>query len=160
MTKRTAPVEMLLWSIAMPGFGQLLNRMYVKGVVLIILEVIINTGSRLNLAIISSFRGDTALSVQQVDYQWLMFYPCVYMFAVWDAFKDAGGGRSAFAAIPFVACAFLGTVGIMYSPKLKLLGVLPGPVWLPIGFAMIGLLLGAALKRWLSRPRGSDAAGE
>lgn len=151
MTKRTAPIEMLLWSIAMPGFGQLLNRMYVKGIVLIMLEVIINMGSRLNLAIMSSFQGETGLAVQQVNYQWLMFYPCVYMFAIWDAFRDAGGGRAAFSSIPFVSCAFFGTIGIMYSPRVKLFGVLPGPVWLPIGFALAGLGLGVALQQWLSR---------
>ena len=33
------PTEKLLWSIALPGFGQMLNGKYVKGILLIILEL-------------------------------------------------------------------------------------------------------------------------
>ena len=39
------PKEVLLWSIAFPGFGQLLNGKYFKGIMLILLEVIINIQS-------------------------------------------------------------------------------------------------------------------
>src|SRR5690554_6830729 len=106
------PLEALLWSIALPGLGQLLNKQYLKAILLIILEIMINMGARLNLAIMYSFKGDIHSAISQTNYQWLMFYPCVYMFGIWDAYKDAGGGQAPHATLPFVFCAFMGTVGL------------------------------------------------
>lgn len=152
--KQLRPHEALLWSIALPGFGQLLNGKILKGVVLIALEFWINMGAKLNLAIMSSFQGEIPLAISQVNYQWLMFYPCVYMFGIWDAYKDAGGRRGPYDTLPFVGCAFAGTVGIMYSPSIRLFGVLFGPVWLPMLFAAAGLLAGAILRGALGRGSG------
>lgn len=142
------PLEALLWSIALPGLGQLLNRKYLKGFLLIILEFMINIGTRLNLSIMYSFKGDIHAAISHTNYQWLMFYPCVYMFGIWDAYKDAGGGESAYATLPFVGSAYLGTVGLMYSDELTIRGVLLGPVWLAMLFALVGIGLGFLLK-WL-----------
>src|SRR5699024_6540294 len=86
------PKEILLWSIAFAGFGQLLNRKYVKGILLIVLEFLINVKGNINWVILLSFQGEIQQAIQQADYQWLMFYPCLYFFAIWDAYKDAGGG--------------------------------------------------------------------
>ncbi|GAA3321198.1 hypothetical protein GCM10020331_035950 [Ectobacillus funiculus] len=90
-----------------------------KGVLFILLELTINHMARLNTIILLSFKGDITAAITAVDYQWLMFYPCVYMFAIWDAFKDAGGGRSPYATLLFVIPAYMATVGIMYSDTLK-----------------------------------------
>ncbi|WP_274364419.1 hypothetical protein [Paenibacillus thermotolerans] len=147
---KSKPLEVLLWSIALPGFGQLLNKQYLKGVVLIALEFLINIGSHLNLSIMYSFKGDILAAIQHTDYQWLMFYPCVYMFGIWDAFKAAGGGATAFSALPFVSCAYFGTVGVMYS-DMRISGVLLGPVWLPMLSALFGIALGIALKAAIGR---------
>ena len=84
------PKEKLLWSIALPGFGQLLNGKYLKGILFIVLEFTINVQSHFNELILFSFNGDIEKAVEHTEYQWLMFYPCVYFFAMWDAFKDAG----------------------------------------------------------------------
>jgi hypothetical protein len=149
MKTNSSPVEILFWGIALPGFGQLLNGKYVKGIVLITLEFLVNMGAKLNLIIMSSFQGNIEAAIQQANYQWLMFYPCLYMFAIWDGFKDAGGAHSRYTTLPFVFCAFFGTVGIMYSPVMRILGVLLGPVWLPMGFAFLGLGFGYVLKRVL-----------
>jgi hypothetical protein len=142
-------LEKILWSVALPGFGQLLNRQYLKGVLLIVLEAIINIGSNLNLAIISSFQGDIELAIRQTNYQWLMFYPCVYMFGVWDAYRDAGGDATPFETLPFVFAAFSATVGVIYSTNVKIFGVLFGPVWLPMIFMVIGIGVGIFLKAFL-----------
>lgn len=146
--KKKDPLEMLFWCIALPGFGQFLNGMYLKGIVLILLEVIINMGSRLNLVIIDSFQGNIQQAIDDTNYQWLMFYPCVYMFGIWDAYKDAGGGDSPHAALPFVFCAFFGTVGVIYSSSMRLFGVLMGPIWLGLIFAGVGIVVGLLLK-WM-----------
>jgi TM2 domain-containing membrane protein YozV len=151
MKKQTPPLEVLIWSIALPGFGQLLNGKFLKGIVLIALEFLINMGARLNVIIILSFLGKNEAAVSEVDYQWLMFYPCVYVFSMWDAFKDAGGGQSKYATLPFVFCAFLATVGIIYSSSLRLFGTFLGPIWLPLLFAPVGILIGLLLQYLLVR---------
>ncbi|WP_018130919.1 hypothetical protein [Effusibacillus pohliae] len=145
------PVETILWSVALPGFGQILNGKYLKGLLFIGLEFWINLNSRLNGVIIASFHGDVWTAVQQTNFQWLMFYPCLYMFAMWDAYRDAGGGTSRFAYLPFVMGAYFGTVGVAYSATLQILGGLWGPVWLPILFLLLGVAIGLLLKQWFTK---------
>jgi hypothetical protein len=145
--------EKLLWSIALPGFGQFLNGHYVKGIVLLFLEFIVNVRSHLNVVIISSFQGKIQLAIDQADYQWLMFYPCVYMFAIWDAYRG-DAPKSRFTYVPFITSAFVATVGLIYSPTCRVFGVLLGPVWLTMVCCFIGLSVGGILKMVLSRKIG------
>jgi hypothetical protein len=84
--------EKLMWSIALPGFGQYLNGKYFKGTVFLILEFLINVQANFNQVILLSFHGEIRDAIKLADYQWLMFYPCLYLFSMWDAVKDAGGG--------------------------------------------------------------------
>ncbi|WP_088105468.1 hypothetical protein [Bacillus urbisdiaboli] len=149
MEKRT---ESILWSIALPGFSQMLNGRLFKGTVFIFLEVLINVQAKLNLVIIPSFHGDMQTAIDLTNYQWLMFYPCLYMFAMWDAYRDVGGGKySSYAFIPFVAAAITSTIGVIYSPTLKLFGCLIGPIFLPILFLLIGFVLGLCIKVYLHK---------
>ncbi|EQB36301.1 MULTISPECIES: hypothetical protein [Virgibacillus] len=144
-------VESLLWSIALPGFGQLLNKMYIKGLVLILLEFLINVLGNFNEVIILSFQGNVEMAVEQANYQWLMFYPCLYFFAMWDAYKDAGGGKEPYAFLPFVFSAYFVTVGTIYSSKISLFGQLLGVIWLPMLSVLPGLFVGLLLKRILTK---------
>jgi hypothetical protein len=139
-------IERLLWSIALPGFGQLLNRKYIKGIVFILLEFLINVQSHFNEAIRLSFLGRIQEAVEVINYQWLMFYPCLYFFAMWDAYKDAGGGKSPYSFLPFVFCAYFVTVGLMYSTHLTIFGILFGPIWLPMLFVIPGIIVGLIIK--------------
>jgi hypothetical protein len=140
MDKPSRVAEALLWSIALPGFGQLRNGKYVKGILLILLEFAINVQANLNLIIIASFHGDIRHAIDQTDDQWLMFYPCVYMFGIWDAYKDAGGGKKPFAVFPYVFGAFFATIGIIYSRELL------GAMWSGIGGLMFGITVGLVLQ--------------
>lgn len=79
-------IEKVLWSIALPGFGQLLNGKFLKDLLLILLEFLINVQSNFNQAIIYSFQGNIQAAIDQTNYQWLMFYPCLYMFSITVAF--------------------------------------------------------------------------
>lgn len=143
-------IEKLLWSIALPGFGQLLNHQYVKGVTLLILEFIINVKSHLNDVIIHSFHGEIQQAIANSNYQWLMFYPCLYMFAIYDAYKNGSSEKLAcFAYVPTAMAAFLATVGLTYSAKWQLFGLLLGPVWLTMLFCFLGLGIGYGLTKWL-----------
>src|SRR5699024_7379817 len=134
-------VEKLLWSIALPGFGQLLNGKYIKGIVLISLELLVNVQGNLNEIILLSFHGEVEEAIQQADYQWLMFYPCLYFFAMWDAFKNAGGAKSRFAFLPFVFAAYFMTIGTSYSAILSLFVVWLGLIWLLILCTILGLFV-------------------
>lgn len=141
-------LEAILWSIALPGFGQFLNKKYIKGIVLITLEVIINVKSNLNRVIIYSFHGETYQSMAVANYLWLMFYPCMYFFAIWDAYRDAGGNEIPFSYLPFVFSAYWMTIGVIFSTTYTIRGVFIGPVWLALLCVPIGLCFGMIM-RWL-----------
>ena len=144
--------EKLLWSVALPGFGQILNQKYIKGILFIFLEFLVNIQSNFNEAIISSFHGNIDTSIEEINFKWLMFYPCLYFFSMWDAVKDANGKEeiSPFLFLPFVFSAYFVTVGLIYSTKIKLFGILLGPVFLPMLFVIPGVLIGLALKKLIT----------
>ncbi|NBJ70335.1 MULTISPECIES: hypothetical protein [Clostridia] len=148
ISKKSRKLEALLWSIALPGFGQLLNRKYIKGLLLVGLEFIINVMGNFNQIIIYSFQLKIEEAIEATNYSWLMFYPCLYFFAIWDAYKDAGGGEKAFSYLPLVFSAYFVTVGLVFSSKLKLFGCFIGPIWLPMIFLPIGLSIGGFI-RWI-----------
>jgi len=145
--------EILFWSIAFPGFGQILNGKLVKGFILVGLEILINVQANFNKAIILSFNGEIESAIQQTDYQWLMFYPCLYFFSMWDAFKDAGGAKDPLLFLPFVFAGFFVTAGLIYSAKIRLFGVLLGPIWLPVLFMFFGLGVGFIIKLLIEKKR-------
>lgn len=147
----TDKLEAILWSIALPGFAQLLNRKFVKGIVFVFLELLVNVNSHLNIVILHSFQGNNREAIEATNYQWLMFYPCLYMFAMWDAYKDAEGETPPYSYLPFVFSAYFLTIGLIYSPALKLGQILLGPVWLSILSLFPGLLVGHLLKCMLMR---------
>jgi hypothetical protein len=140
-------LEKALWSIAIPGFGQFLNKKYFKGIVLVILEFLINSNANINTAIVLSFLGQTELAVNVSNYQWLMFYPCVYLYSIWDAYKDGSEKEeSPLLFIPFALAAYIETVGVIYSKVFKINGVLLGPIFLPMICIFIGLGIGFIIR--------------
>jgi hypothetical protein len=140
------PYEKLFWCIALPGFGQFLNGKYFKGIILIFWGFLVNVQANFNEIIILSFHGDIEKAIVQADYQWLMFYHCLYFFAIWDAWKDAGGGKERYSFLLFVFPAYFVTVGCIYSSNFKIFGVLLGPVWLPMLCVIPGIIVGLFLK--------------
>lgn len=102
-----------------------------------------------NEIIMLSFQGKIEQAAELANYGWLMFYPCLYFFAIWDAFKDAGGGKGRYAFLPFVFSAYFVTVGLMYSTEVTIFGVFFGPVWLPMLSVIPGVLVGWIIKKIL-----------
>ncbi|WLR57348.1 hypothetical protein LC048_11100 [Mesobacillus subterraneus] len=149
MRKENRVIESILWSIALPGFAQILNGQLLKGIPFVLFEVLININANFNEVIRLSFTGQIEEAIANTNYQWLMFYPCLYFFAMWDAFKDAGGGKEPFSYLPFVFSAYLVTLGIIYSPYVKIFGVVLGIVWFPMLCTLPGLAVGLLLKRIL-----------
>lgn len=144
-------IEAILWSIAFPGFGQFLNKKYVKGILFVILEFAINVQAKLNAAIIPSFYGNGEAANALVNYQWIMFYPCLYLFSMYDAYRDAGGKDVPFSFIPFAISAYSGTVGIIYSHHFKLFGHIIGVIWSAIFFHIAGYLVGMLIRMMVLR---------
>lgn len=144
--KTISKLEAVLWNIAFPGFSQLLTGNYIKGILFVALEFIMNMKSHFNRAIMFSFLGEIERAEDVVNYQWLMFYPCVYMFSMWDAYRNAMPANEKFSFLPFVFSAYFVTIGLMVSPKVTILDCHPGPIFLPILFLIPGLLIGFLLK--------------
>jgi hypothetical protein len=144
--KKLSKLEAVLWNIAFPGFSQLIIGQYIKGVLFVVLEFIMNDRSHFNQAIMYSFLGKIELAEAITNYQWLMFYPCVYLFSIWDAYRTAMDTNEKFSYLPFVCSAYSVTVGLMVSPKVNIFAIHPGPVFLPMLFLIPGIIVGIALK--------------
>lgn len=144
--KTMSRLEAVLWNIALPGFSQLLLGNYLKGIFFVLLEFIINVNSQFNLAIMYSFLGEVGKAHSVIDYEWLMFYPCVYMYAMWDAYRYVMPPDERYSFLPFVFAAYFVTVGLMYSPRLTVFQLHPGPVFLPMCFLPLGLIVGFFFK--------------
>lgn len=147
--KKIGKIEAVLWSIAFPGFPQLLMGQHIKGILFIFIEMLVNVISRFNLAILYSFNGEIQRAAEVIDYQWLMFYPCLYMFSMWDAYRSASPQTSSesYTFLPFVFGAYFVTVGLIYSLKIKIFGIVLGPVFLPMLALLPGLLIGLAIRK-------------
>jgi hypothetical protein len=144
--KKFSKLEVVLWNIAFPGFSQLLLGQYLKGILFVALEFIINGKGRFNQAIMYSFLGNIEQAEVVTNYQWLMFYPCVYMFSMWDAYRSVMPSDEKYSYLPFVFSAYFVTVGLMVSPKVNIFHLHPGPVFLPMLFLIPGLLVGFIIK--------------
>ena len=153
MIRKNRSLETLFWSIAFPGFGQLLNGRYVKGILLVILELLVNVNANFNQIILLSFQGEISKAIQITNYQWLMFYPCLYFFAMWDAWNDSAEIKDKYAFLPFVFSGYSVTVGCIYSSQFEIFGILLGPVWLPILCVIPGLIVGLLIKAMINRKK-------
>ncbi len=149
--KKLTKLEAVMWSIALPGFAQLLTGNLVKGIFFVILEFLVNVNSHFNKGIMYSFLGETEKAMYVLDYQWLMFYPCLYMFAMWDAYRSVMPEDEKITFLPFVFSAYFVTVGLMISPKVKIFGIFPGPVFLPMSFVIPGVLIGLLIRKIIIR---------
>ncbi|MGN7398567.1 hypothetical protein ACTHO0_01835 [Cytobacillus praedii] len=146
--KTQGKLEAVLWSIALPGFSQLLTGQVIKGTLFVLLEFVINMYSNFNSAIMFSFLGEIDNAIQVINFQWLMFYPCLYFFAMWDAYRSAMPENEELSFLPFVFSAYFVTVGLMYSTRIKLFGILIGPVFFPMLSLIPGLIIGFII-RWI-----------
>lgn len=146
--KTQGKLEAVLWSIALPGFSQLLTGQVIKGTLFVLLEFVINMYSNFNSAIMFSFLGEIDNAIQVINFQWLMFYPCLYFFAMWDAYRSAMPENEELSFLPFVFSAYFVTVGLMYSTRIKLFGILIGPVFFPMLSLIPGLIIGFMI-RWI-----------
>lgn len=108
-----------LFSILMPGFGQIYNKQLFKGIVFVIFEHFDNMFGKINAAIQLDFNGLHQQALDTVIYDAMLFYPGFYVYSVWDAwFYAKNGADKTKTAIPFVIGGFLGEMGAIFSEKL------------------------------------------
>jgi hypothetical protein len=81
------PYVIAWWSAAFPGFGHLLMSKYSRGFLLVIWEMIINSQSNINLAMVYSFTGRFDMAKDVLDLRWMAFYAPVYIFAIYDSYR-------------------------------------------------------------------------
>lgn len=83
------PYMIAWWSAAFPGFGHLILHQYVRGVLLTLTEVAINTLAHVNETLIYSFTGRFELAKDTLEVRWAIGYMIIYMMSIWDSFKNA-----------------------------------------------------------------------
>ncbi|MDI6705928.1 MAG: hypothetical protein QME73_06700 [Bacillota bacterium] len=82
------PVLAAFFSFVLGGMGQIYNSQYVKGFILIFWVFIINYYSQFNHLLVKTLTGKE-IFLQQVDWQWLLFYPSIIGFCIWDSYVGA-----------------------------------------------------------------------
>jgi hypothetical protein len=75
------------WSCAFPGFGHILLSKYIRGLLLILWETVINTHANINLALVHTFTGDFKLAQSEIDIRWMSLYVSVYLFSIYDSYR-------------------------------------------------------------------------
>lgn len=83
------PLVVAWWSAAFPGFGQFLNGHYIKGLFLILWEVALNVGAKINVSIMYSFTGNFEIAKDVLNTRLALLYVAVYIFCIWDSYRGA-----------------------------------------------------------------------
>lgn len=85
---RRSPAMAALWSVLMPGFGQLYNDRIFQALALMGWYLAVAFKSGLALGAFYTLRGDFHLVPGLLNYQWLLFWPSIYWFGIADAYAD------------------------------------------------------------------------
>ncbi|MEG6585757.1 hypothetical protein [Dendrosporobacter sp. 1207_IL3150] len=83
------PLIAVWWAASFGGFGQIMIGSYIKGFVLVIMEIILNLMANVNLAILYSFTGRIELAIEVLDARWLLAYVLAYCYGLWDAYNHS-----------------------------------------------------------------------
>ncbi|SMQ77824.1 hypothetical protein SAMN05444673_3090 [Bacillus sp. OV166] len=128
-----------LFSILMPGFGQIYNGQFLKGVIFVGIEHFDNMFGKINKAIQLDFNGFHQQALEVVIYDGMLFYPGFFVYTVWDAWyyaKESANKTS--TAIPFIIAGFLGTFGAIFASKLPFPSLTVGMLMIiPMIFGMV-----------------------
>ncbi len=107
------------FSMLMPGFGQFYNQQCAKGAFFIVIELFENIFGRINKAIQLDFNGMHQEALHTVNYDFMLFYPGFYVYAVWDAWYYAKtGADKKKTALPFLIAGIIGEFSAIFSSKL------------------------------------------
>ena len=109
------------FSIIMPGFGQIYNGQFIKGIVFVIVEHFDNVYGKINEAIHLDFNGFHQKAIETTHFEGLLFYPGFFAYCIWDAWYFAKpNGDKTKTAIPFLIGGFIGEIGAIFGDKLPI----------------------------------------
>jgi hypothetical protein len=110
-----------LFSMLMPGFGQIYNRQFLKGVFLLIVEHYDNVYGNINYAIHLDLNGFHQKALEVTNFQYMLFYPGFYAYTVWDAWYYAKpNADKTKSAVPFFIGGVLGEFGAIFATRLSI----------------------------------------
>jgi hypothetical protein len=120
-----------LFTLVMPGCGQIYNGQILKGFFFLIIEHYDNAFGKINKSIFLDLNGFHQQALNEANFQYILFYPAFYTFCVWDAwFHAKPNADKSKTTIPFILAGLFGLFGTIYARKL------PIPT-LTVGFLMI-----------------------
>lgn len=85
---RRNPVMAAVWSAVAPGLGHLYCDRRVKAFILTGWYLAVTLNANLVLSVFHLIQGDFETARQLVDFQWLLFWPSIYIFGIVDAYQD------------------------------------------------------------------------
>lgn len=166
-----SPYAAAVWSMVLPGFGQIYNKDYLVALILLGFEFLINLCSNLNLALVYSFTGDFIRAHSIIDYRWGMFYPSLYAFSIWQAFNTAKSHNERFHESdvkkrPHLTGFFIGVVvgmncGLIWHDfeflnQVKVLSIFNMPVFSGLLFGLLAGWLGHFIEKTIFHKKGSN----
>ncbi|MEW9701108.1 hypothetical protein [Paenibacillus sp. SI8] len=83
---KRSPWLSVVWSLLMPGVGQLYSHRIVNAFFVLVNWIVISYLAHLLEGIHYLLMGDFAQSATAVEMKWLMFLPSIYGFAIYDAY--------------------------------------------------------------------------
>ena len=85
---RQNPLMVAWWSIVFPGFGHYMLNQYVRATLFTLSELIINTLSHVNEAIIYTFCGKFEMAKSVIQIRWIYGYLAILFYAIWDSYRS------------------------------------------------------------------------
>ncbi|HEY3367489.1 MAG TPA: hypothetical protein VGK74_20730 [Symbiobacteriaceae bacterium] len=87
ISKRNPWMSVFLASF-LGGAGHFYNFKMVKAIMLMGWHLLIWLNAGLDEAVVAMVRGDWLAAHQAIDYQWLLFFPSIHIFNIWNAYSD------------------------------------------------------------------------
>ncbi|HYF90820.1 MAG TPA: hypothetical protein VD969_01100 [Symbiobacteriaceae bacterium] len=85
---RRNPTMAAFWSVAVPGLGQVFTNRGLKAVTLMGWYFAVVLQSGLAHATYHTLLGEIDEAIRVIDFQWLLFFPSIYVFGIVDAYCD------------------------------------------------------------------------
>ncbi len=82
------PIMIAWWSAVFPGIGHYLLNHYLRGTLLTLTEVFINTFAHINEAMVYSFCGQFDLARDVLNPNWAFGYLIIYLITIWDSYRS------------------------------------------------------------------------
>jgi hypothetical protein len=118
--------------------------------------------SNLNLAILYSFSGEFTQAHEVINYQWGLFYPSIYAFAMWQAYNHAKVFnynhhnnvvlKRTFLTGPLIGLVVGMNLGLFWHnhklfAQVRLLGFMDIPVFNGLILGLIGVVIGTIIDK-------------